>query len=77
MVYFARNAAAEEIFAFSRLPESDRNVLLNVMINARDAKKTVRRVIGAEEARRILAQFLRHPTTWGPAIPRSATCSRG
>ena len=36
------NAAAEEIFAFSRLAEGDRNVLLNVLTN-----RATRRLFGA------------------------------
>ena len=41
----AWNAAAEEIFAFSRLAEADRNSLLVVLTNPRDAA-AVRRVMG-------------------------------
>ena len=56
------NAAAEEIFAFSRLPEGDRNVLLNVLTN-----RATRKLFGAswaEEARRILAQFRATHDLW-------------
>jgi transcriptional regulator with XRE-family HTH domain len=70
----AWNAAADEIFAFSRLPEGERNVLLNVLTN-----RTTRRLFGAsweEEARRIVAQFRATHDLW-PAIPRSANCWRG
>src|SRR5258705_11894851 len=51
----AWNAAAEEIFAFSQLAETDRNSLLSVLTNP-----ATRRVFGAsraDEARRIVAQF--------------------
>jgi transcriptional regulator with XRE-family HTH domain len=50
----AWNAAAEEIFAFSRLAEADRNSLLSVLTNPAS-----RRLFGAswaDEARRIVAQ---------------------
>ncbi|HTT99997.1 MAG TPA: helix-turn-helix transcriptional regulator [Rhizomicrobium sp.] len=51
----AWNDAADKIFAFSRLAESDRNILLNALTNPR-----VRRMFGAsweDEARRMIAQF--------------------
>ena len=41
----AWNAAAEEIFAFSRLAEADRNSLLSVLDQPRDAA-AVRRIMG-------------------------------
>jgi transcriptional regulator with XRE-family HTH domain len=58
----AWNAAADEIFAFSRLPEGDRNILLNVLTN-----RATRRLFGAsweEEARRIVAQFRATHDLW-------------
>src|SRR3954462_5086699 len=68
------NAAAEEIFAFSRLPEGDRNVLLNVLTNG-----ATRRLFGAswaEEARRILAQFRATHDLWAgdPAFRDLRAC---
>src|SRR5258705_359366 len=51
----AWNAAADEIFAFSRLAEADRNSLLSVLTNC-----ATRRLFGAswaEEAKRVVAQF--------------------
>jgi transcriptional regulator with XRE-family HTH domain len=56
------NAAAEDIFAFSRLPEGERNVLLNVLTN-----RATRKLFGAsweEEAQRILAQFRATHDLW-------------
>src|SRR5215471_10482236 len=50
----AWNKAADEIFAFSRLPEEERNILLSVF-----TRPASRRMFGAaweEEAKRILAQ---------------------
>lgn len=51
----AWNQAADEIFAFSRLPEQDRNTLLCVLVNPNG-----RRLFGAawaDEAKRMVAQF--------------------
>jgi len=51
----AWNEAAEEIFAFSRMPESERNSLICMFANP-----ATRRIFGASwenEARRMLAQF--------------------
>ena len=58
----AWNAAADEIFAFSRLAEADRNSLLSVLTNP-----ATRRLFGAswaEEARRIVAQFRATHDLW-------------
>ena len=58
----AWNAAADEIFAFSRLPEGDRNILVNVLTN-----RATRRLFGAsweEQARRIVAQFRATHDLW-------------
>jgi transcriptional regulator with XRE-family HTH domain len=58
----AWNEAAEEIFAFSRLAEDDRNILLSVFTNP-----ALRRLFGAawpEEAKRILAQFRTTHDLW-------------
>ncbi len=51
----AWNRAADEIFAFSRLPEEERNILLTVF-----TRPQVRQLFGQawpEEARRIIAMF--------------------
>jgi transcriptional regulator with XRE-family HTH domain len=69
----AWNAAAEEIFAFSRLAEADRNSLLSVLTNP-----ATRRLFGAswaDEARASSPSSVQHMTC-GPAIPPSATCWR-
>ena len=58
----AWNAAADEIFAFSRLPEGDRNILLTVLTN-----RATRKLFGAsweEEARRIVSQFRATHDLW-------------
>ena len=58
----AWNAAADEIFAFSRLAEADRNSLLSVLTN-----RATRRLFGAswaEEARRMVAQFRATHDLW-------------
>jgi transcriptional regulator with XRE-family HTH domain len=58
----AWNAAAEEVFAFGRLREEDRNVLLLMFTNTR-----TRRLFGsswAEEARRMVAQFRASHDVW-------------
>src|SRR6266540_2988707 len=58
----AWNAAADEIFAFSRLAEGDRNILLTVLTN-----RATRRLFGPsweEEARRIVAQFRATHDLW-------------
>jgi PAS domain-containing protein len=51
----AWNAAAADIFAFDRVPEEDRNTLIQVLTNPK-----TRRLFGsgwAEEAKRMVAQF--------------------
>ncbi len=56
------NQAADEIFAFSRVPEPDRNILLTVF-----TRPALRRLFGeawAEEAKRILAQFRTAHDLW-------------
>ena len=58
----AWNKAAEEIFAFSRLPEQDRNILILILINP-----ATRRLFGAgwsDEAKRIVAQFRATHDLW-------------
>src|ERR1700742_555679 len=58
----AWNAAADEIFAFSRLPEADRNSLVSVLTNP-----AMRRLFGAtweDEAKRIVAQFRATHDLW-------------
>src|SRR6185369_847937 len=58
----AWNEAAEEVFAFSRLPEEDRNILIIIL-----TKHATRRVFGAswnEQARRVVAQFRATHDLW-------------
>ncbi|HUN53192.1 MAG TPA: helix-turn-helix transcriptional regulator [Candidatus Sulfotelmatobacter sp.] len=58
----AWNAAADEIFAFGRLAETDRNILLTMLTNPK-----TRRLFGAtwaDEARRMLAQFRASHDLW-------------
>src|SRR6202000_1154725 len=58
----AWNAAAETVFAFSRIPESDRNVLLSVLTNP-----ATRKLSGAtweDEAKRMVAQFRANHDVW-------------
>jgi transcriptional regulator with XRE-family HTH domain len=58
----AWNKAADEIFAFSRLPEADRNTLVSVLTNP-----ATRRLFGAgwaDEARRMVAQFRATHDLW-------------
>ena len=58
----AWNAAAEDIFAFGRLPEGDRNILICVLTNP-----ATRRLFGtswAGEARRMVAQFRATHDLW-------------
>src|SRR5882757_10340179 len=58
----AWNAAADEIFAFSRVAEEDRNILISVF-----TKAATRRLFGTtwpEEARRILALFRTTHDLW-------------
>ena len=58
----AWNAAAADIFAFDRLPEEDRNVLILVLIHPEG-----RRLFGAgwaDEARRMVAQFRATHDLW-------------
>jgi len=58
----AWNAAAAEIFAFDRLPEGDRNTLIQVLTNPK-----TRQMFGedwAEEARRMVAQFRATHDLW-------------
>ncbi|MFZ5781563.1 MAG: helix-turn-helix transcriptional regulator [Pseudomonadota bacterium] len=56
------NAAAEEIFAFGRLPEQDRNTLICIL-----ALPATRRMFGpkwADEAKRVVAQFRATHDLW-------------
>jgi len=56
------NKAAEEIFAFSRLAEEDRNILICIL-----TKPATRRLFGAswnDEARRVVAQFRATHDLW-------------
>ena len=58
----AWNEAAEEVFAFGRLAEEDRNVLVCFFINA-----ATRKLFGAgwaDEARRVVAQFRTTHDLW-------------
>jgi PAS domain-containing protein len=58
----AWNAAADEVFAFNRLPESERNSLISVLTNP-----AMRRLFGAswpDEAKRIVAQFRATHDLW-------------
>ena len=58
----AWNAAAEEVFAFGRLREEDRNVLLLMFTNLR-----TRKLFGgswSEEAKRMVAQFRASHDVW-------------
>jgi len=58
----AWNKAADEIFAFSRLPEEDRNTLVCMLTNP-----ATRRLFGpgwADEARRMVAQFRATHDLW-------------
>ena len=58
----AWNAAAEDIFAFSRLPEEDRNTLICVLTNPQ-----TRRLYGSgwdNEAKRMVAQFRATHDLW-------------
>jgi transcriptional regulator with XRE-family HTH domain len=58
----AWNAVADEIFAFSRLAEEDRNTLISVLTNP-----ATRRLFGAswaDEARRMVAQFRATHDLW-------------
>ena len=58
----AWNAAAEDVFAFGRLREEDRNVLLLMFTNAR-----TRKLFGSswtEEAKRMVAQFRASHDVW-------------
>ena len=58
----AWNGAADEIFAFSRLSEEDRNILVSVF--TRPASKRMFGAAWAEEARRIVAQFRTTHDLW-------------
>ena len=56
------NEAAEEIFAFGRLPEQDRNVLISIL-----TLPATRRVFGkawADQARHVVAQFRATHDLW-------------
>ena len=56
------NKAAEEIFAFGRLPEEDRNILILIL-----TKPATRRLFGkswGDEARRVVAQFRATHDLW-------------
>jgi transcriptional regulator with XRE-family HTH domain len=58
----AWNAAASDIFAFDRLAEEDRNVLISML-----TRKPARQLFGnawAEEAKRMVAQFRRTHDLW-------------
>ena len=58
----AWNAAADDIFSFSRLAEADRNILLTVLTNP-----ATRRLFGAswaDEAKRMVAQFRATHDLW-------------
>ncbi len=58
----AWNVAAEEIFAFGRVPEADRNILISVLTNP-----ATRKIFGPhwpEEARRIVAMFRATHDLW-------------
>src|SRR6201994_3843282 len=58
----AWNAAAEKVFAFGRLAEGDRNVLLSVLTNP-----ATRKLFGAtweDEAKRMVAQFRASHDLW-------------
>ena len=58
----AWNAAADEVFAFGRLPEVDRNSLISVLTNP-----AMRRLFGtswADEAKRLVAQFRTTHDLW-------------
>ncbi|CAN5333805.1 helix-turn-helix domain-containing protein [soil metagenome] len=58
----AWNAAADEIFAFSKLPKDDRNSLLNMLTNP-----ATKRLLGkawADQARRMVAQFRATHDLW-------------
>ncbi len=58
----AWNEAAEDIFAFSRVPKADRNTLISVLTNPQ-----TRRLFGegwADEARRMVAQFRATHDLW-------------
>jgi PAS domain-containing protein len=58
----AWNAAADEIFGFSRLAEADRNILLSVLTTA-----AARRLFGADradQAKRMVAQFRATHDLW-------------
>lgn len=58
----AWNKVAEEVFAFSRLPEHDRNILLCMLTN-----KGTRKLFGAswaDEAKRMVAQFRATHDVW-------------
>jgi transcriptional regulator with XRE-family HTH domain len=62
------NKAAEEIFAFGRLPEEDRNILILIL-----TKPATRRVFGKswnDEAKRVVAQFRATHDLWAgdPAL---------
>jgi transcriptional regulator with XRE-family HTH domain len=58
----AWNAVADEIFAFSRIPEGERNVLLCMFTNS-----ALRKLFGAswaEEGKRMVAQFRANYDVW-------------
>ena len=55
----AWNTAANDIFAFDRLPESDRNILITVLTNPRTRRLFEDR--WPDEAKRMVAQVPRHP----------------
>ena len=68
------NAAANDIFAFSRLAEADHNSLLSVLTNP----ATRRRFAPHGRTRPgAWSRSFERPMTSGPAIQPSATCCRG
>ena len=58
----AWNTAADEIFAFSRLPEEDRNTLITMLTNPRT--KALFGAGWADEAKRMVAQFRATHDLW-------------
>jgi transcriptional regulator with XRE-family HTH domain len=58
----AWNAAADEIFAFSRLPEADRNILICMLTNP--ATRSLFGAAWADEAKRMVAQFRATHDLW-------------
>src|SRR5262249_18735284 len=70
----AWNEEAEEVFAFGRIAEDDRNVLLSMLTNP-----ATRKLFGAswaEEARRMVAQFRATPDVWAGEPASAALLER-